>query len=79
MVAPGKNKPAAEVEPMEEKQEFSVNVKLGKTHYEWLIQASKERFGLANQAGLLRLLVHEKWQAAEIAAAGAPPASTNHS
>jgi hypothetical protein len=49
--------------PMEEEQESSVTVKLGKTHFDWLREFSKERFGLPNQAGMLRLILHEKYLA----------------
>lgn len=51
-----------QIEPLEEPQEQTVSVKLGKTHFEALLKWSKDRFGLANQAGMVRLLVHEKWQ-----------------
>jgi len=50
-------------DPMEEAQENGVSVKLGKTHFEALKRWSKERFGLSNQAAMVRLLIHEKWKA----------------
>jgi hypothetical protein len=62
------------IDPLEENQDQGVTVKLGKTHFDWLQKASKKRFGLPNQAGLVRLLIHEKWEAEKHAAAGAPPA-----
>ena len=56
-----KKKAAKIVDPMEEKQDLGVTVKLGKTHYEALMRWSKERFGLPNHAGLVRLLIHDRW------------------
>ena len=50
-------------DPLEEKQDQGVTVKLGRTHYEALKRWSKERFGLPNQAALVRLLIHERWLA----------------
>lgn len=55
-------------DPLEEKQDLGVTVKLGKTHFEALRRWSKERFGLPNQAALVRLLIHERWQAEQKAA-----------
>jgi hypothetical protein len=57
-----------EISPLEEEQNLGVTVKLGKTHYEALQRWSKDRFGLPNQAGLVRLLIHEKWEAERAAA-----------
>jgi len=59
-----------EVSPLDEKQDKGVTVKLGRTHYDALERWSKERFGLPNQAGLVRLLIHEKWEAEKAAANG---------
>jgi hypothetical protein len=46
--------------PFEETQENSVTVKLGKTHYEALERWSRERFGIPNCAGMVRLILHER-------------------
>jgi hypothetical protein len=54
---------AKEKQPLEEPQEQTVSVKLGKTHYDALVRWSKERFGLANQAGMVRLLIHDRYEA----------------
>lgn len=56
-----KNNHTKNTDPMEEKQEQGVTVKLGQIHYEALVRWSKERFGLANQAGFMRLMIHERW------------------
>jgi EAL domain-containing protein (putative c-di-GMP-specific phosphodiesterase class I) len=56
-----KNKRAKNADPMEEKQDLGVTVKLGQIHYEALVRWSKERFGLPNQAGFLRLMIQERW------------------
>ena len=51
-----------QTDPMEEKQDLSVTVKVGRAHYDALVRWSKERFGMANQAGFLRLMIQERWQ-----------------
>lgn len=56
-----KNESGKAIDPMEEKQDQGVTVKLGQIHYEALMRWSKERFGLANQAGFLRLMIQERW------------------
>jgi hypothetical protein len=64
-MAEQKNESKKPVDPMEEEQVHSVTIKLGKTHFDWLREFSKKRFGLANQAGMGRLILHEKWLAEE--------------
>lgn len=59
----------AEKSPMEEPQIHTVSLKLGKTHYAALEKWSKERFGLPNFAGMVRLILHEKWASEEKAPA----------
>lgn len=59
-----------ETKPLEEPQEQTVSVKLGKTHYDALVRWSKERFGLSNQAGMVRLLIHDCYEAEKKAAEG---------
>lgn len=55
------NEKKSQQDPMEEKQDQGVTVKLGQIHYEALVRWSKERFGLPNQAGFLRLMIQERW------------------
>jgi hypothetical protein len=57
-----KNERPRITDPMEEEQQQGVTVKLGQLHYEALVRWSKERFGLANCAGFMRLMIHERWQ-----------------
>ena len=61
-------KPKPALDPMEELQVLSVTVKLGQTHFEALKRWSKERFGLPNQAGFLRLMVNERLQSEQLKA-----------
>lgn len=51
-----------ETDPLEEEQTIAVSVKLGKTHHEALRRWSKARFGLANHASMVRMLIHEAWK-----------------
>lgn len=72
-----RNKGEVGTNALNEEPEKSVSLKLGKTHYDWLREFSKKRFGLANQAGMLRLILHEKYVEEETREEAAPAAEGN--
>jgi len=71
MGGPRRKKSEEKISALHEPPTKSLSVKVGETLYDWLKEESKERFGLANQAGLLRLILYEKYLA-ETQAEAAP-------